>query len=77
MKTIKGVYDKGKVTLSEKPDAKGPTEVFVVFPEEDGDAAWEKILKDPRPRPKLNALVEEVKKQIAEGKTKPLRIEDL
>jgi hypothetical protein len=77
MKTVKAVYDKGKIKLSEKPSVKGPLDVIVVFPEEDGDAAWERILNDKRPRPKLIAFMEEVKKQIAEGKAKPLRLEDL
>ena len=36
--------------------------------EEDGDAAWERIINDPRPRPKLDAYV---KAALAEG-TEPL-----
>ncbi len=36
--------------------------------EEDGDAAWERIINDPRPRPKLEAFV---KAALAEG-TEPL-----
>ena len=28
--------------------------------EEDGDAAWERIIADPKPRPKLRAYVERV-----------------
>ncbi|MEM7807524.1 MAG: hypothetical protein AAF561_05385 [Planctomycetota bacterium] len=32
--------------------------------EEDGDAAWERIIADPRPRPKLDAFVEAA---LAEG----------
>ena len=31
---------------------------------EDGDAAWERIINDPRPRPKLEAYMEQA---IAEG----------
>lgn len=36
---------------------------------EDGDAAWERILNDPRPRPKLRAYVERV---LREEKAEPL-----
>lgn len=36
--------------------------------EEDGDAAWERIIADPRPRPKLEAFM---KAALAEG-TEPL-----
>jgi hypothetical protein len=31
---------------------------------EDGDAAWERIIADPRPRPKLDAFI---KASLAEG----------
>jgi len=30
-----------------------------LFPELDGDAAWERIMRDPRPRPALSALLDE------------------
>ncbi|MBI2925794.1 MAG: hypothetical protein HYY24_08835 [Verrucomicrobia bacterium] len=36
---------------------------------EDGDAAWERILNDPRPRPKLDAFVNAA---LAEGPVEPL-----
>jgi hypothetical protein len=74
MKAVKAIYEKGKIKLSEKPAEQGPLEVLVVFPEED---PWQEILDDPTPRPKLNKLVEQVKKEIAQGKAKPLRLEDL
>jgi hypothetical protein len=81
MKAIKAVYENGKVDLSEEAPGNGPLEVLVVFPEEnvseDGDEAWNKILNDPTPRPKLRSFLEEVKKEVAEGKAKPLRLEDL
>ena len=41
--------------------------------EEDGDAAWERIIADPRPRPKLEAFVRDA---LAEG-SEPLDPETL
>ena len=38
-------------------------------PPEHGDAAWERIIRDPRPRPKLDAFV---KAAFAEGQAEPL-----
>lgn len=32
----------------------------ILFPELDGDAAWECIVRDARPRPALSALLDEV-----------------
>lgn len=34
-----------------------------LLPELDGDAAWEQIIRDPRPRPALTALLDEVDAQ--------------
>jgi hypothetical protein len=31
-----------------------------LFPELDGDAAWERIIRDARPRPALSALLDQV-----------------
>ena len=31
-----------------------------LFPELDGDAAWERIIRDARPRPGLSALLDQV-----------------
>jgi hypothetical protein len=42
--------------------------------EEDGDAAWERIINDPRPRPKLIAYMEAA---LAEGESKPLDLDKL
>ena len=42
-------------------------------PEEDGDAAWERIIADPRPRPKLDAFIREA---MAEG-SEPLDLDRL
>jgi len=36
------------------------------------DAQWERILNDPRPRPKLAAMVEEVDRHRREGKIEPM-----
>jgi hypothetical protein len=80
MKAVKAIYEKGKIKLSEKVseklDAHGPLEVLVVFPEPAQDP-WEEILGNPKPRPKLNKLVNQVKKEIAQGKAKPLDLDDL
>jgi hypothetical protein len=38
----------------------------------DGDAEWERIINDPRRRPKLEAKLKEVDQLIATGKTMPL-----
>ena len=76
MKAVKAIYEKGKIKLSEKPDARGPVEVVVVFPELSDDP-WEAILNDPTPRPKLSKLVAQVKRDIAKGKAKPLNLDDL
>ncbi len=42
-------------------------------PESEGDAAWERILADPRPRPKLEAYMREA---LAEG-SEPLDLDRL
>ncbi len=38
----------------------------------DGDAEWDRIISDPRPRPKLAAKIKELEELIAEGKDEPL-----
>ncbi len=35
-------------------------ELPILLPELNGDAAWEKITRDPRPRPALTALIDEI-----------------
>lgn len=35
-----------------------------LLPELNGDAAWERIINDPRPRPALSALGDEVEAQL-------------
>ena len=37
-----------------------------LFPELDGDAAWERILKDNRPRPALSRMLDKVDALVAE-----------
>ncbi|HEY2412609.1 MAG TPA: hypothetical protein VGI40_10220 [Pirellulaceae bacterium] len=76
MKAVKAIYEKGRIKLSEKPTESGPTEVLVVFPEP-ADDPWEAILNDPTPRPAFTKFVEECKREIAAGKTKPLNLDDL
>ena len=41
----------------------------------DGDVEWERIINDPRPRPKLTAKINELEKLIAEGKDEPLDLD--
>ncbi len=76
MRAVKATYKNGKVTLSEKPSVSGPVEVLVVFPEP-ADDPWEAILNDPTPRPALIKRMREVEKQIAEGKSSPLNLDQL
>ena len=37
-----------------------------LFPELDGDAAWERIIQDARPRPALSCLLDEIETAVAE-----------
>lgn len=37
-----------------------------LFPELDGDAAWDRIIHDDRPRPAFSRLLDEVESAIAE-----------
>lgn len=39
-------------------------ELRLVLPELDGDAEWKKIIHDPRPRPALTALGDEIEAQL-------------
>ncbi len=76
MKAVKAIYENGKVKLSEKPNTAGPLEVLVVFPEPSDDP-WESMINDPAPRPALARRIEEVRDEIARGKTKPLTLDQL
>ena len=40
--------------------------------EEDGDTAWERIIADPKPRPKLAAMAAKAMAEFRAGKTTPL-----
>lgn len=46
--------------LSEIDRAKLITDLPALLPELDGDKLWEQIANDPRPRPKLSALLDRV-----------------
>lgn len=37
----------------------------------DGDAEWERIIKDPRPKPKLAAKLKELERLAIQGKDEP------
>ena len=76
VKAVKAIYEKGKIKLAEKPAHDGPMEVLVVFPET-ADDPWQAILDDPTPRPALAQWVRDVKKEIAQGKAKPLELDRL
>ena len=39
-------------------------ELPALLPELDGDAAWERIIRDPRPRPALSALGDEIEAEL-------------
>ena len=41
-----------------------------LFPELDGDAAWDRIIHDDRPRPALSRLLDEVEVAVAEDPAK-------
>ncbi|MGQ0634416.1 MAG: hypothetical protein ACT4QC_07395 [Planctomycetaceae bacterium] len=76
MKAIKAQFEKGKIKLCEPPPEEGPVDVLIVFPEVEIDP-WERILKDPTPRPALAKKAAEIRAQIAAGKAKPLNLDDL
>ena len=76
MKAVKGIYEKGKVKLSEKPAGEGPMEVLVVFPDSTDDP-WQPILNEKTPRPSFLKYVEQCQEEINRGKSKPLDLDDL
>ena len=76
MKAVRATYAKGKIHLNEPAPNSGPVDVLVVFPET-ADDPWDAILNDPTPRPALIKRIKEVEKQIAQGKARPLNLDDL
>ena len=76
MKAVKAIYKNGKVELSERPRDPGPIEVVVVFPEASDDP-WEKVLAESKPRPAMSRVVRQVRKEILQGKAKPLDLKQL
>ena len=46
--------------------------------EEDGDASWERIIADSKPRPKLDVMAAKILAEMKSGKHfPPMRVEDL
>jgi len=78
MKAIQAVYENGQIKLSEPAPISDtePVNVLVVFPEQVEDP-WQKILDDPRPRPALEEYVQQCREEIAQGKTRPLDLDQL
>jgi hypothetical protein len=68
----------GRIEIPHSDFAEGQAvEVIVLMAavaEEEGDAAWERIINDPRPRPKFDAFV---KAAMAEGGEEPLDLDRL
>ena len=76
MIAVKAIYQDGTLKFEEAAPITGPVEVMVVFPDPEEDP-WQRILDDPRPRPALAKMVEEVRKEIAQGKAIPLDLDQL
>lgn len=76
MKAVKAIYEKGTIKLSEEPVEAGPLEVLVVFPEP-ANEPWEEILNEPTPRPSFLKFAEACEAEIREGKSVPLKLEEL
>ena len=75
MKAIKAVYEDGRLSLAEEAPEKGPVEVVIVFPNGEEDP-WERILSEPTMRPAFAKFMQEALDDIAQGKTKPLNLDD-
>ncbi len=76
MKAVKATYENGKITLSERPPEPGPMEVLVVFPEATDDP-WPSILAETTPRPAFVKFAQKCLQEIAQGKAKPLELDQL
>lgn len=57
---ITGAIQKLSPTEREKLVAELPA----LLPELDGDAAWERLIRDPRPRPALSALLDQAEAEF-------------
>jgi len=68
----------GRIEIPHSDFAEGQAvEIIVLLAntgDEDGDAAWERIINDPKPRPKLEAFA---KAALAEGGEEPLDLNRL
>ena len=54
------------------------TEKKLAVVEEDGDASWERIIADSKPRPKLDVMAAKILAEMKSGKHfPPMRVEDL
>ena len=71
MKILKAKYENGRVSLAEPAPEPGPVDVEVVFLDPD-DRRWDKIIRDPAPRPDLSAEADQVLADYRAGKTTPL-----
>jgi hypothetical protein len=76
LKALKGIYEHGRLTLSEQAPEEGPVEVLVVFPEGIHEA-WERIRTEPVPRPAFAKFMRDCEEQIAQGKAEPLDMNQL
>jgi hypothetical protein len=76
MKAVKAKYANGRITLTDKPPAKGPVQVLVVFPEQDDDP-WTSMLAEQRQRSAFAEFAKKCLDDIAKGRAKPLKLDDL
>lgn len=76
MKAVKGIYENGRIQLSEQPSHEGPLEVLVVFAEPAGDP-WATILNEATPRESFLQFAAQCEVEIRQGKDAPLNLDDL
>jgi hypothetical protein len=76
MKAIQATYENGQVTFSEMPSEPGPVDVLVVFPDA-GEDPWRDILAEQTPRPAFAEFAKACFDKIANGKDKPLKLDQL
>jgi hypothetical protein len=63
MSTVKEIEDAIRA-LSKEERARLADDLPEILPELNGDAEWRRIIDDPRPRPLLNALLDDLDAQI-------------